>query len=158
MNLFYMIMELIQIKELVEFDAQVVPAIQRLLDQLVSSPIEFTEETLCKIIDSPSSHLFLLYSGKEIAGMCTLGTYSSPTGTKYWVEDVVVDQAYRGQALGRRLIEYAMEYVGQQGKSTLMLTSRPSRMAANRLYQSVGFQPKQTNVYTMDFPDEESSK
>ena len=153
-----MIMEVIQIKELIEFDVPVVPAVKRLLDQLVPSPIDFTDEDLRKIVDSSSSHLFLLYSGNEIAGMCTLGTYACPTGTRYWVEDVVVDAAYRGQSLGRRLIDHAIEYVGQQGESTLMLTSRPARVAANRLYQSVGFQSKQTNVYTMDFPLENPSK
>ena len=151
-------MESIQIKELTEFNPQVLPAVNRLLDQLVYPSMTCTEEALRDLVASPASHLFFLYIGEEIAGMFTVGTYVCPTGTRYWVEDVVVDQAYRGQSLGRRIIKYAIDYVGKQGKSTLMLTSRPARVAANRLYQSVGFQPKETNVYTMDFPTNESNE
>ena len=130
-----------------------VEAISRLLDQLVSAPIAFTEQNLRDMLASASSHLFLVYVEDEVAGMLTLGTYVSPTGVKYWVEDVVVDHKFRGRSLGRRLIDYAIDYVVQRGKSTLMLTSKPARVAANRLYQSAGFQTKQTNVYKMDFEE-----
>lgn len=147
-------MEQIVINEIVEFDVKVVEAVNKLLMQLVSTPVTFSEEDMRKLLASPSSHLFLLYYEREIAGMLTLGTYMSPTGVKYWVEDVVVDNAYRGKSLGRKLIDYAINYVSKQGKSTLMLTSKPARVAANRLYQSAGFQSKQTNVYKMDFEGE----
>ena len=32
-----------------------------------------------------------------------------------------------------------------------MLTSRPSRVVANQLYQSLGFEKRETNVYKMKF-------
>ena len=147
-------MEKIQIKEIVEFDKQLVRAVDCLVNQLVSTPMVFTDEALKQMLSSDASQLFLVYVDGQIAGMLTLGHYVSPTGVKYWVEDVVVNQAFRGRALGRRLIDFAIEYVKKQGKSTLMLTSRPSRVAANRLYQSAGFQSKQTNVYKMAFKDE----
>ena len=144
-------MEQIVIKEIISFEAGMVEAVNRLLDQLVSTPMECTEKELRELLASASSHLFFVYVDDEVAGMLTLGTYASPTGVKYWVEDVVVDQAFRGHSLGRKLIDYAIGYVAQRGKSTLMLTSKPARVAANRLYQSAGFQSKQTNVYKMDF-------
>lgn len=147
-------MEQIQIREIVSFDERVVEAVDRLLDQLVSTPMTFTAEALKEMLASAASQLFLVYVDEQEAGMLTLGHYVSPTGVKYWVEDVVVDQNFRGRALGRRLIDYAIEYVGQQGKSTLMLTSKPARVAANHLYQSAGFQSKQTNVYKMEFDGE----
>ena len=124
-----------------------------MVNQLVSHPIVFTEETLKDILSSATSHLFIIYVEGQAAGMLTLGHYVSPTGVKYWVEDVVVDQMYRGRALGRRLIDFAIDYVKRQGRATLMLTSKPARVAANKLYQSAGFQAKQTNVYKMDFDD-----
>lgn len=130
--------------------------INGLLNQLVSTPMVFTQQNLQDMLDSESSHLFLLYVDDKVAGMLTLGRYVSPTGVKYWVEDVVVDLNYRGRAFGRRLIDFAIDYVAHQGKSTLMLTSKPARVAANKLYQSVGFQSKQTNVYKMEFDSETS--
>ena len=33
---------------------------------------------------------------------------------------------------------------------TVDLTSRPSREAANRLYQRLGFRPRQTNIYRFE--------
>ncbi len=144
-------MELIQIRELTTYNAQMVQTVDRLLDQLVLPHETFTEEALRNLVSSPACHLFFLYVGDVVAGMMTLGSYSSPVGTKYWVEDVVVDCKYRGRSYGRRLVDYAIDYIRKQGKAMLMLTSRPSRVEANRLYQSVGFQPKQTNVYIMEF-------
>ena len=81
--------------------------------------------------------------------MLTLGKYYSPTGCKAWIEDVVVDNAYRGQGLGRMLVEEAIEQARGWGAETLMLTSNPKRIAANALYRSLGFEPKETNVYRM---------
>ena len=144
-------MKQIEIREIVAFSQQVLEKVNYLLDQLVSTPVVFTEQNLRDLLASDSSHLFGVFCDGELAGMLTLGTYMSPTGVKYWVEDVVVDHDYRGNSLGRRLIDYAIAYVKEQGKSTLMLTSKPARVAANKLYQSVGFQAKQTNVYKMDF-------
>ena len=149
-------MEQIQIKEIVDFDVKIVEAINHLLNQLVSKPMAFTDSALKQILSSDASQLFLIYVADQIAGMLTLGHYVSPTGVKYWVEDVVVDHSFRGRALGRRLIDFAIDYVKKQGEGTLMLTSRPSRVAANHLYQSAGFQSKQTNVYIMEFKDEAS--
>ena len=152
------IMEQTYIKEITAFDSKIVSEVNRLLEQLVSTPMTFTEEAMRAMLDSSSSHLFILFDDGKVAGMLTLGTYMSPTGAKYWVEDVVVDQAFRGRAFGRKLIDYAIAYVSRQGKSTLMLTSKSARVAANHLYQSAGFQAKQTNVYKMDFIDEASDK
>lgn len=147
-------MEEVKIKEIKDFDATVVKAVNQLLTQLVTESIVFTDQALREMLASPSSQLFFIYVEDEVAGMLTLGKYISPTGIKYWVEDVVVDSHYRGRSLGRELIDFAIDYVKKQGKSTLMLTSRPVRVAANHLYQSVGFQSKQTNVYKMEFDDE----
>ena len=83
----------------------------------------------------------------EVMGMCTVGFYTSPTGRKAWIEDVVVDAQCRGLHLGERLVASAVSFAEREGFNTLMLTSRPSRVAANRLYQKVGFERKETNVY-----------
>lgn len=146
-------MEQTKIFEVKEFDSAYVDVINKLLRQLTLSSVQFTDADLQMMISSGSSHLFLLSYEGEIAGMLTVGSYKTPTGQKHWVEDVVVDQNFRGKALGHKLIEHAIGYVGSLGNSTLMLTSNPARIAANQLYQSVGFEPKQTNVYKMTFKD-----
>ena len=130
-------------------DVLTAEAIQRLLGQLSSAHFEFTPSDLQHLISSPESQLFLLLHQGEIIGMLTVGTYSSPTGFKAWIEDVVVDKAYRGRGYGRMLIDHAIAYAATLSPCTLMLTSNPSRIAANELYRNSGFEQKITNVYKM---------
>lgn len=131
-----------------------VDTINHLLVQLSSSPVLFTHEKLADIVASSSSHLFFAEHAGEIVGMLTIGEYLAPTGRKVWIEDVVVDEAMRGRSLGRMLVEHAITYSKTTGGGTLMLTSRPSRIAANRLYRSCGFEPKETNMYRMSLDAE----
>ena len=124
-------------------------AVSRLLAQLTSRSIDFSEKEYCRLIDSPCSFLFLLCQGESVVGMLTVGIYLSPTGSKAWIEDVVVDEASRGLGLGRMLVAHAIDFCRQQQVDTLMLTSNPKRIAANTLYRSLGFEQKETNVYRM---------
>ena len=124
-------------------------AVSLLLGQLTSRDIVFTEDDYRKLIADSHSYLFLLHCGDSVVGMLTVGIYLSPTGSKAWIEDVVVDNAYRGRGLGKRLVAHAIDYCKEQGIDTLMLTSNPKRIEANALYRSLGFEQKETNVYRM---------
>lgn len=140
-------LEIFEVKEAV--DSYVAP-INSLLAQLSSSGVCFSLERLQEMVESQASHLFLArYKGKVVA-MLTLGEYMAPTGRKMWIEDVVVDAAARGLSIGRAIVYYAIEYARGVGDGVLMLTSRPSRVAANALYRSCSFEQKETNVYKMD--------
>ena len=77
----------------------------------------------------------------------TLVLFRIPTGVRAWIEDVVVDTEARGMGIGQALNEYAIQMAEQAGAKTIDLTSRPSREAANRLYQRLGFVARETNVY-----------
>ena len=145
--------------------------INRLLVQLSPTAAPIGMKELKEIVADANSHLFVLRVGDSVAGMVTVGTYMSPTGRKAWIEDVVVDKGFRGQGLGKMLVEEATRRTGLAGENnlilpprppkgegnkiyqmTLMLTSRPQRVAANRLYQSTGFERKETNVYRKKLP------
>ena len=130
-------------------EKQYVVSIQALLKQLSSSSVEFGEADFVALVESSSSRLFLLLSDGNVCGMLTLAHYLAPTGRKMWIEDVVVDSTMRGRSLGRRLVEFVIERAREMG-GTLMLTSKPARVAANALYRSAGFEPKETNVYKMN--------
>ena len=126
-------------------------AINRLIAQLSTSSHTFTEAELNSLIASPQSHLYALEYDEKIIGMVTLCIYQCPTGRKAWIEDVVVDQKHRGKGYGKLMLRKAMEECQNRGNVTLMLTSRPSRIVANQLYQSLGFEKRETNVYKMKF-------
>lgn len=126
-------------------------AMQRFLDQLTSSPMTLTETVFRQLLESDNSHLFFLLKDGQIAGMLTVGIYYSPTGGKAWIEDVVVDESFRGQGLSKLLVAHAIEFVKRKQVPSLMLTSNPKRVAANKLYQTMGFGRKETNVYRIKF-------
>ena len=124
-------------------------AMQRFLNQLTTNPMTLTEAMFRQLLDSDNSHLFFLVKDEQIAGMLTVGIYHSPTGGKAWIEDVVVDEAFRGQGLSKLLVAHAIEFTKSMGIPSLMLTSNSKRIAANKLYQAMGFERKETNVYRM---------
>ena len=134
-------MEQLEIFEVTEACACYVEPMNRLLAQLSSSGISITLEQLQELVANKASHLFLARYNGAIVAMLTLGEYLAPTGRKMWIEDVVVDASVRGHSFGRAMVEHAIKYA--KG----LLTSRPSRVAANALYRSCEFEQKETNVY-----------
>lgn len=140
-----------KIVEIKNYSLEYQEAMQRFLDQLTSSPMTLSEEMFNQLLASPNSHLFFLLKDEQIAGMLTVGIYHSPTGGKAWIEDVVVDESFRGQGLSKLLVAHAIEFTKSKQIPLLMLTSNSKRVAANKLYQTMGFERKETNVYRMKF-------
>lgn len=124
--------------------------LEELQNQLTPQPSLLSEQTLRAVLNDSASHLYLLEEESRVVGMLTLGIYHSPTGSKAWIEDVVVDDACRGRGYGRALVAHAIEEAKRAGVKQLMLTSNSLRIAANQLYQAMGFERKETNCYKMD--------
>ncbi|MBF0968650.1 N-acetyltransferase [uncultured Actinomyces sp.] len=129
-------------------------AMGRLIPQLSRSAAPMSEADVQRFLSQDSVHLFAFrpdeadaQGNRPILGMLSLVAFEIPTGVRAWVEDVVVDEAARGQGAGFALVEAAVEHAKKVGARTVDLTSRPSREAANRLYQRAGFQLRETNVY-----------
>jgi ribosomal protein S18 acetylase RimI-like enzyme len=91
--------------------------------------------------------LFVARSESGVVGMLTLVTFPLPSGLRARIEDVVVDQDARGQGVGTALTMAALDLAQEQGARSVDLTSRASRVAANRLYQQLGFELRDSNVY-----------
>ncbi len=129
---------------------EIVAAIARLIPQLSRSAPPPSQAQLEEIATSPASHLLVAESEGTVVGSLTLVVFRIPTGMRAWIEDVVVDEAARGQGVGEALNHEALRLARERGAITVDLTSRPSREAANRLYQRLGFTARDTNVYRYD--------
>lgn len=139
---------MITISTVDEVDERLVAAFKKLTPQLSRSNPAPDAETLAKIVASEASTLLVAEDELgTIVGSMTLAMFRIPTGLRAWIEDVVVDEDARGQGVGRLLNERAIEIARDAGAKTIDLTSRPSREAANRLYQRLGFVARDTNVY-----------
>ena len=119
--------------------------IEALLPQL-SSTAAFDPDRLQAMLEAPGVDLFIALDADKVVGMATLATFPLVTGWRGIVEDVVVDHQVRGRGVARLLLEAIIEESGRLRLRTLELTSRPSRESALRLYESLGFDRRETNV------------
>jgi ribosomal protein S18 acetylase RimI-like enzyme len=126
---------------------ELVQAMAVLIPQLSKSNPPPSDTDLTAIISSEASVLFIARVDGKIAGALTLATFRIPTGVRAWIEDVVVDSGARGHGVGEALNMAAIAEARSRGAITVELTSRPSREAANRLYQRIGFVQRETNIY-----------
>ena len=138
----------VSVSEAQSVDDELVDAFTRLIPQLSQSNPPPTRDELEELVRSEASHLLVARDDSgNIVGSLTLVVFRIPTAVRAWIEDVVVDESARGQGIGEALNREALRLAGELGARTVDLTSRPSREAANRLYQRIGFKPRETNVY-----------
>ena len=124
--------------------------INALLPQLSAKATPLRAEALRQIVSRPNVRLYVLHDEcAQLCGMATLALDALVTGTKAWVEDVVVSQTCRGRGYGSQLIFHLVAEAKAHGAASVNLTSRPEREAANRLYRRLGFVQRQTNVYKL---------
>jgi ribosomal protein S18 acetylase RimI-like enzyme len=133
-----------------EATPQLADAFARLIPQLSKSSPPPGIAELAEMIASDSADVLIAREGDVIHGTLTLITFRIPTGVRSWIEDVVVDDSARGKGVGDMLNRFAIDLARSKGAKTVDLTSRPSREAANRLYQRIGFVPRETNIYRYD--------
>jgi ribosomal protein S18 acetylase RimI-like enzyme len=119
--------------------------VDALLPQLSSTAVS-DHDRVQAMIDAPGVDLFVARDAGQIVGMATLVIFPLVTGWRGIVEDVVVGQHARGRGIARLLLEAITEESTHRGLRTLDLTSRPSRESALSLYESVGFERRETNV------------
>lgn len=125
-------------------------AFQRLVPQLSAHKVPPTKDELDELIKSESSILLLAREPDgtgPIAGAICLTVYRVPTGLRSIIEDVIVDETMRRRGIGEALVRKAIDLAREAGAEGVSLTSNPQRQPANKLYQSIGFQLRQTNPY-----------
>ena len=137
-----------EIVRLQKVDSAVGAQIDTLLKQLDTGK-QYSPQALQALIESPSAELWVVKDNERVVGMTTLNFLHRAMGSVGCVDDVVIDEEYRGQGLGKKLMEKVIEAARKRGARHLGLTSRPAREAANKLYQKLGFELKQTNTYRL---------
>ncbi|MFJ3959148.1 GNAT family N-acetyltransferase [Arthrobacter sp. NPDC090010] len=120
-------------------------ALEGLLGQL-SSSATFDRVRMESLLSHDATELLVARVDDQIVGMATLVSFPLPTGFRGFVEDVVTDATMRGHGIGRLLLATMIDIAIDRGFRSLELTSRPSRETALRLYESLGFIRRDTNV------------
>jgi ribosomal protein S18 acetylase RimI-like enzyme len=137
----------VEVEAVHEVTDELVEAVGRLLPQLTSSAGPVGSEELARIVGHQATTLLVARGTDGIVGMLTLVSFPLPSGLRARIEDVVVDQDARGGGVGTALTRAALDLAQRRGVRSVDLTSRASRVAANRLYQQLGFELRDSNVY-----------
>ncbi|MGL1886160.1 MAG: GNAT family N-acetyltransferase [Reichenbachiella sp.] len=138
------------IQRITQFDPSLLGQFNHLLHQLSVDSTLLDEKGLKNIVENDTTMLFVVKQDGKLNAMLTLVISKAPSGVKTWIEDVVVDSQFRGQGLAKKMINEAIFQAKLVGAKSVNLTSRPSRLGANKLYQKMGFEQRQTNVYKFD--------
>ncbi|OGG57464.1 hypothetical protein A2853_03845 [Candidatus Kaiserbacteria bacterium RIFCSPHIGHO2_01_FULL_55_17] len=139
-----------EIVQLTEQDESSLAQIRSLLKQLYSDAKEIPSSALKDIGTSPSTELWVIKEGGQVIGMVTINFLQRLGGTSGYIDDVVILESERGKGLGQKLLERVIERARERRARKISLTSRPSREAANKLYQKLGFKKKETNAYQLE--------
>lgn len=143
---------MIKIERVKESSQHIIDTLNNLLPQLGADYV-MSQSLLDQIVDREDVYLFVAKKDDVIVGTLTLAMYPLPTGLKAWIEDVIVDENYRGFGIARKLVDQAILQAKEREAVSLSLSSRPERVAANKLYQTMNFKIRETNLYRYN-PDE----
>lgn len=138
------------IEQLKTYSMEVSAVLNNLLKQLDSDATPLTKTDVEEMINSSANYLFIArrIDNREIVGMLTLIVYRIPVWKKGWLEDLVVDRAYRNKGIATKLIYHAIEMAKSKGVISLNLTShRTRKVEANKFYKHLGFEKRDTNIY-----------
>lgn len=130
-------------------DGKTLEEINALLRQLSERIPSCTSELLQRILETPTTELWVVREEDVVVGMGELVIVLKPEGIIAQIEDVIIDEGQRGKGLGRMISEKLIERARDREARMIQLSSRASREAANALYQKLGFEQHETNVYQM---------
>jgi ribosomal protein S18 acetylase RimI-like enzyme len=136
----------VSVSALSDLDEATYRGVCLLLPQLSASATTPTLDELAQVASGPCTQLLVARMSGAVVGMLTLVLVRIPTKLAAHIEDVVVDASTRGLGIGRKLTTHALTLAAEAGARHVDLTSRPSRVEANRLYESLGFVRRNSNV------------
>lgn len=128
-------------------------AIEALYRQLTQREVAIEPDQLRWFGRRPENSIVFALDRDRIIGAASLVEVCTLLGRKGLIEDVVVDKAYRGNGIGKTLMLELIAAAKLHGLRHLDLTSHPRRVAANKLYRSLGFEERETNIYRLMLPE-----
>ncbi len=142
--------EKISIEQIKTYSDELLDTLNKLMRQLSSSISPLTNSYLSSVLSVPSFSLFVAKDDSNtIIGAGSLIVFEMLSGKRGTLEDLVIDENQRGKGIGKMLMNEMIKKAREEGVKYIDLTSRPSRVAANHLYQSLGFEKRETNVYRL---------
>ncbi len=146
------------IKRATSYSPELLEAVRHLVKQIGSSFQELTADELRGLLASPQSYLFVAQntSTQEIVGMVMAVLYRIPYAKKAYFDDLIVDEKFRKMGIATKLMQKAIQTARGEKVSYIEFTAHPKRIASNHLYEKLGFQKRETNIYRLSLHNEEA--
>lgn len=133
-------------EELLTYSRQDLQDLDSLMHELAETS-SCEEENLKTAIADPNAHVLVIRDGGHIVATGTLCVKHTPEFKAAEIESVVVSSSCRGKGYGRELVSALIAKAEELNVHHIKLTSNPARVAANKLYQQLGFERYETNCY-----------
>jgi ribosomal protein S18 acetylase RimI-like enzyme len=92
---------------------------------------------------------YVAESDDVVVGMVTLCVFSTLTGPKAYLDHLVVAPSWRRRGIGRALVRHAIERAEAAGASRIDLTAGEAKRAGHALYESLGFEQRDTTNFRL---------
>ena len=139
-----------------KFDILKKPDINQIVQKQVSDLFQQlggdrNQVNLTEVLNEKNQITLAYCSDKDqIVGIALMCTYNVISGKKGWIEDVVVHSNYRGQGIGRKLMNKLLEVGTEKQLSEILLFTEDHRIPAITLYNDLGFRLKDSRIYTIE--------
>ena len=134
------------VEELGSYMSQDLTDIDSLMHELSSTSF-CNEELLDNALNDANVHVYVIRNEGHIVATGTLCIKHTLEFTIADIESVVVRSKCRGRGYGKELMTAMIEAAKKMNVHYIQLTSNPARVAANQLYQDLGFERYETNCY-----------
>ena len=137
------------VEELSLFTSQDLADLDALMHELSATSFS-NEELLNNALNDANVHVYVIRDEGHIVATGTLCIKHMLEFTIADIESVVVSSKCRGRGYGKELMNAMIEAAKKMNVHHIQLTSNPARVAANQLYQEMGFERYETNCYKME--------
>ncbi|WP_419870207.1 GNAT family N-acetyltransferase [Chryseobacterium sp. CT-SW4] len=114
------------------------------------------ETFLKERIENKDSEIFVAKEGEKLVGFVQLyPLFSSTRMSRYWLlNDLYVNEDYRGKGYSKELIEEAKEICKQTHAAGVLLETSKTNVVGNQLYPACGFELyDEVNFYEWTNPE-----
>lgn len=111
-------------------------------------------------VSSDDAPTYVAVQDTHVVGMVTLCVFRTLTGTKAYLDHLMVEPRSRRQGIGRALVEHAISRAHEAGAARIDLTAGDQKQAGRALYTSLGFRERDTRVFRLPLdaqPDRDES-
>ncbi len=140
---------MVVVEQLKEASEQALADLVRLSSLLHGDDRPMKLDELEAMVKDPNIVLLVARVGEKIIGMGAIYLIQKIGNRKFYLEDLIVDEQYRGAGVGGKIVRALAQIARERGAASMELMSRITRADAHRFYEKMGFKDKERVVFKL---------